>query len=130
MALSAEEIAAAEKLHRFVRGCEKHPIAPVCVAVSLGVVGAMNLWRNNVFGNQRADDAFLGLILSGVVGTVIGQFVRQRRYRQSRVLLAILERDHGDELPWIKEEREAAKVEEHLKAVRAIQREVSGKQAV
>jgi len=49
------------------------------------------------------------------------------RYRQSRTMLQILEREHRNELPWIELERQEARVEKHLAAMKELEQELANR---
>lgn len=120
MPLSPEEIAAAGKMHKFVREYERGGLPTVCLG-ALGLVAvAASIWWINASG-PRWKDVALGWILAMLFGMGVGQVARRLRYRHSRIMLGILERDHPDELPWLKEEKAEAGVKSRLAAERGLQ---------
>ncbi len=125
MALSRVEIAAAGKMHRFVRGCEKHPssalrsmwiVLPVTLANSDHLFHA----RNHVF-----ICVYLGVLGTMMIGFYFLDRARPARYARARPLVVALEREHADELPWMADERLEKEVEKHLAAVQRIQRDLA-----
>ena len=127
MRLSPEELAAADKMHSFVRGFEKTKNVPLWNSVFSGIVVGISM------GSIRGSDShghgvwmyYLGAFGGLVLCLVFMRRFAKARYDREKLLLQVLERDHADELPWIEEDRLEAQVKKHLAAVQAIQREVA-----
>jgi hypothetical protein len=125
MALSREEIAAAEKMHRFVQSWEKHhPSALrsmwIFLPISLSSVLQTFRERTHTYGY-----VFLGIWLVMMVAFFFIDRFQRARYARERLIVQALERDHAEELPWIPEARLEEQVKEHLAAVQQIQRELA-----
>jgi len=121
MPLSPEEIAAAEKLHRFVLECECRRSRWLCLTIFccsafLAVICFKTGWQDHPLS-----PFLFGIFLCVLLGTVVGQLVRRARYQQSAVLLRILEHSHP-ELPWIQQEQEEAHL---LDAARELEKEMA-----
>jgi hypothetical protein len=69
--------------------------------------------------------AFGGLVLS----LIFMRRFAKARYDRDKLLLQVLERDHADELPWTEEDRQEARVKDHLAAVQQIQQELAHSRA-
>ena len=122
MPLSPEEIAAAEKMHRFVRQYEKKS--------GRGVLAVSFIISLSAMINICARHPHLFVWFLTVLAVVLLFFALMRRlasarYQTEKVLLQVLERDHADELPWIQAEREEAEITRHLAAVREIEQEIA-----
>jgi hypothetical protein len=123
MALEKEEIAAAEKMHRFVAGREKHrPSALrsmwIVLPISLSTLSFRD--RAHTFGY-----IYLASLLVMMVAFFFVDRFQRARYERERLIVQALERDHASELPWIPETRLEEQVKEHLAAVQQIQRELA-----
>jgi hypothetical protein len=132
MALSPEEIAAAVKMHTFVRGFEKQRGATTWASAMAGITVAISINAGHIFrsGNLRERLFLLGGFVAVVLFIMLIQHLSRLRYKREQVLLPVLERDHAKELPWIQEERTEAKVKAHLAAVHAIEQEIDRGHAV
>ncbi len=127
MRLSPEELAAAEKMHAFVQGFEKTKNVPLWSSILSGSVVGISM------GSIRGSDShghgvwiyYLTAFGSLVLCLVFIRRFAKARYTREKLLLQVLERDHGDELPWIEGDRQEALVKEHLAAVQAIEREIA-----
>ena len=125
MALSQEEIAAAEKMHRFVQAWEKRLTSPlrsmwIGLPIALSSVVRSFHERTHTFGY-----VFLGIWLVMMVAFFFIDRFQRARYARERLIVQALERDHAEELPWIPEARLEEQVKEHLAAVQQIQRELA-----
>ncbi|MEI9999942.1 MAG: hypothetical protein WDO13_12705 [Verrucomicrobiota bacterium] len=125
MALSREEIAAAQKMHDFVARFERQkkygPYSPLLF---------LPIMLNSVFQVFRDHSYPLACVMLGFIAAMlIVIFFQQRafkaRYERERIVLGALEREHADELPWVQEQRELDEVERHLAAVHEIEREMA-----
>ncbi len=104
MALSPEELAAAQKMHDFVRGVPQQLRA--FGGSFLGVIpGAV--WMTY---EDREHKVFVivGILVFMVFLSTIWRKSLEKRRQQYQVLLELLEREHGDELPWVVEEKQLA----------------------
>jgi len=125
MGLSTQEIAAAVKTHASVRYFERTKNIQLWSSALYG--GAVGI---SVSSTRAHHDYVLWIFYVGTVaGLLLFQLLMRRlarsRYERDKLLLQILEREHADELPWIEEEVEEARVKAHLAAVAEIQREVA-----
>jgi hypothetical protein len=127
MRLSPEEIAAAVKLHDFVRGFEKTRVYQAWGPAWPGVVTAFSINSRWILESHHRDRLiyFAAAMVVFSFLLVVMQRLTKSRYERDRVLLQVLERERADELPWIEEERMEARVKAHLAAVGQIQREVA-----
>lgn len=122
MPLSREEIAAAEKMHRFVRCHEMKSARGALAAPILGTVPAL------ISTHARHPQLFvwyLAVLAVSLLSCALVRRLASARCQRDKVLLQVLERDHADALPWIRAEREEAEIERHLSAVREIELELS-----
>jgi len=120
MSLSPEEICAAEKLHAFVRSYENH-IRPSQRSFWLGlpfVLGVGFYLSITASTHEKGFVAFLIMLICMTVAGPVRFSQLKQRYQRDRALLEILERDHGDELPWVE-------VEKHLAEVSALEQELA-----
>jgi hypothetical protein len=127
MLLTPEELLAVTKAHTFVRQFEKpgayrSMMAGAFVGLSINSTFALTLHHSrhdfNVFYP-------VGALLLFYIVLFSRRLVANRRYKRERLLLQVLERDHPDELAWLQEEREEAKVKAHLAALHEIEREIA-----
>jgi hypothetical protein len=102
MLLSRDEIATAEAMHRFVQQYEtqrKVQWGTVAWALPLVLVS---------FATSLRHDPSMGrdyLMVAGVVLFIgyVAERHRAIRYREAKIILGIIEREHSDELPWFKD---------------------------
>ena len=123
MPLSPEEIAAAEKMHSFVRLHEKHKPS------GGSILGLFSSSLMVIVGEHARHPQFclwyLAALAVGILSFALLRRSNSARYHREKVLLQVLERDHADELPWIQAEREEAEITRHLAAVREIEQELA-----
>jgi len=129
MSLSPEEIAVAETMHDFVRRYPNQYSTKNWILFYGGSVFgfsylSLRLISHGWFG---AGNIFLGAVLALFFITLILQFVLRFRYRQTCVLLQILEREHSDQLPWIEVEKQEAEIKKHLAAVKDLEQELANR---
>lgn len=125
MALTRDEIAAAEKMHRFVRAYEKHrPSALRSMWIALPIALSSGTQMRHA-GNHTFLYAYLGIWLAMMFVFFFMDRAQKARYGRERPVLAALERDHAGELPWIADERLEKEVEKHLADVRRIQQDLA-----
>jgi hypothetical protein len=125
MALSQEEIAAAEKMHRFVQAWEKHhpsALRSMWIFLPVSLSSVLQSFRERTHTHVYA---FLGIWLVMMVTFFFIDRVQRARYSRERLIVQALERDHAEQLPWIPEARLEEQVKEHLAAVQQIQRELA-----
>jgi len=110
MALSRQEIFAAEAMHRYVTGYElrfkRNPKAVLYLLTTLFLVNitAPEGWVYKVALNHILSAAAMGYIQAATLSALlVGAFwfgLATVRYNRERAILGILEREHRDELPW------------------------------
>jgi hypothetical protein len=127
VALSHEEITAAQKMHASVRGFEKTKPYQAWSGAWSGVVVGLSInarwiWRSH---HRNAMFVFAGVMVAAFLFLMLMRRSARSRYERDKLLLQALEREHADELPWIEQERAEARVKEHLATVREIEREVA-----
>lgn len=127
MALLAQEIAAAEKMHASVCSFEKTKPYQAWGSAWSGVVIALSINARSIWQSHHRSALFVfaGVLVTAFLFLMLMRRIARSHYQRDKLLLQVLEREHADELPWIEEERQEARVKEHLAAVRAIQREVA-----
>ena len=97
MALSREEIAAAEKMHRFVASWEKHhpsALRSMWIALPIALSSVVRSFheRTHTFGY-----VFLGIWLVMMVAFFFIDRFQRARYARERLIVQALERDHAEE---------------------------------
>ena len=123
MPLSPEEIAAAKKMHAFVRLHEKKKSVrgPLTVSIMFSLTAIIILQARH----PQFCVWYLAVLAVGLLLFALLYRLASARYQRDKVLLPVLERDHANELPWIQTEREEAEMMRHLAAVREIERELA-----
>ncbi len=104
MALSPQELAAAQKMHDFVRGVP-HQLRALGGSF-LGVIPSM-MWMSHE-NRGRSFLMLLAVLAAFVLLSTLWRKSLEKRKRQYQVLLDLLEREHGNELPWVLEEKQLA----------------------
>jgi hypothetical protein len=127
VALSPEEITAAEKVHASVCGFEKTRPYQAWGSAWSGVVMALSINARSIWQSHHRSALFVfaGVMVTAFLFLMLMRRIARSLYERDKLLLQVLERDHSAELPWIEEERQEARVKEHLAAVREIQREIA-----
>jgi hypothetical protein len=135
MPLSHKEIAAAEKMHRFVRNYEKQHRAKtyglvsgftISLLVSIGLIMQTHHFVQVGMGHTVGWTYLGGTLV--VFSICIFALLQQKAcYQNSRTILQVLEREHRDELPWSEEEKQEAEVKAHLAQVHQLEQELANK---
>jgi hypothetical protein len=123
--LSPEEIAAAEKMHAFVRGYERQSAASRSgpwFFIPIMLSSAIQMHGQKAHGTAYV---YLGVIVAVVLFFVVQRRLFKARYDRERFVVQALERDHADELPWVREDRFEDEVKKHLAAVHEIELEIA-----
>jgi hypothetical protein len=126
MPLSSEEIAAAEKVHRFVREYERQRGALPWTACTI-LPSLLIMIAHQAHHRDSASFVLLGVYVVIIFFGFVIQRFRGAWYRDCLVILAVLKREHGNELPWVALEKEEAEVEKHLAAVKELEQELANR---
>jgi hypothetical protein len=129
MRLSPEELAAAEKLHASVRGFEKTKNVQLWSSAFYGVAVGISVGSLHGSDHHGVWIYYLGAFGGLVLSLIFMRRFAKARYDRDKLLLQVLERDHADELPWTEEDRQEARVKDHLAAVQQIQQELAHSRA-
>jgi hypothetical protein len=128
MPLTAGEIATAESMHEFVhRYKDTYNPRKVFMVYCGGLLSCLLLWLRFI-GPERKELTFalLGFGVGIALLIVVMHLALSFRYRQSLILLGILEREHADQLYWVGLEKE---IKGHQAAVQELEQELANRQA-
>lgn len=118
MPLSTKEIAAAEKMHEFVRAHERNHRQTIWVnCITIPMLLATS-FQQIAMGHIALGYSMLGIAIGFAFTLSLIIPAQQKRYREASVLLQVLEREHSDQLPWVE-------VEKHLAAVKELEQELA-----